>query len=150
MRFSRLAVLAALVAISLSAAPASAQFTPGFLETMLEDTLGARSHFISLHTADPGTTGASELTGCGYSRVEVGTSGWTTSSDADSGDATNAGAITFPAATSTCTQPTHIGIFTATTGGDFLGRDAITVTAPALGERVRVPASDFDISVPVS
>ena len=150
MRFSRWSVLAAIVAISLCAAPAAAQFTPGFLATMLDDTLSARSHYISLHTGDPGTTGTSELTGCGYSRVEVGTAGWTTSSDTDSGDAENAAAITFPAATSACTQPTYIGIFTAATGGDFLGRDAITVTAPALGERVRVPAGDFDISVPVS
>ena len=35
------------------------------------------SVYVSLHSADPGTTGASEITGNAYARVAVASSGWT-------------------------------------------------------------------------
>ena len=74
--------------------------------------------YVSLHTADPGLTGASEVSGGSYSRTAV------TFSAASSGATSNTGAVTFtsmPAVT-----VTHVGIWDAASGGNFLYGDALT------------------------
>lgn len=66
--------------------------------------------FISLHTADPGTTGASEVAGGTYARVATN---W--------GPVTN-GSVTGSAATINVpsgTTITHWGLWTTGTGGTF-------------------------------
>jgi hypothetical protein len=72
--------------------------------------------YASLHSADPGTTGASELSGGAYARTLHNT--WNA---AAAGSATNSGAITFPQATANWTQATHFGLWDAATAGNFLG-----------------------------
>lgn len=68
------------------------------------------SDYFSLHTADPGITGASELTGGSYARVQAGFPAATT------GAATNAGAtINVPAGNTV----THWGRWTAASSGTF-------------------------------
>jgi hypothetical protein len=64
----------------------------------------------SLHTADPGTTGTSEVTGGGYARQNIT---WTAGSGSSSG-----GTITFSVPAGTFT---HIGYFDALTAGNFVG-----------------------------
>ncbi len=76
--------------------------------------------YASLHSADPGTTGASELSGGAYARVQHNT--WNA---AASGSATNSGLITFPTATADWTQATHFGLWDASTAGNFLGGGAL-------------------------
>jgi len=81
--------------------------------------------FVSLHTADPGETGASEVSGNGYARVSagIGASNWTITAQT----VTNDNALTFtgptPAAWGTIT---HFGISDASVAGNFVGGAALT------------------------
>lgn len=73
--------------------------------------------YFSLHTADPGTTGASEVTGGSYGRVSAGFPA------ASSGAATNAGAtINVPSGTTV----THWGRWTTASAGTFFTGGALT------------------------
>lgn len=74
-------------------------------------TAGTR---ISFHTADPGTTGANEVSGTGRPATT-----WAAASDGPSGSRQRVGsqvAAPIPAGTTV----THWGIFTAQSGGSFL------------------------------
>lgn len=73
--------------------------------------------YASLHSGNPGNTGASELSGSGYTRVSLGTSGLTVSGNS----ASNASATTFGPATATWTAATYAGLFDASTSGNFWG-----------------------------
>lgn len=69
--------------------------------------------YLSAHTADPGTTGASEVSG--------DTRGASTFAAASGGTGSAGGqaTITIPAAGSS-TVVTHVGLWTAVTGGTFI------------------------------
>jgi hypothetical protein len=101
--------------------------------------------YVSLHTGDPGQTGANEVvttagTGwVGYARqaVTTGTSGTGAGSGfgAPAANGTlqqsqNGGAITFPAsgATSGTVTVTHFGVWDAVTGGNYLIGGALSAT----------------------
>ena len=104
---------------------------------------------VSWHTAEPDSSGSDEYTLNGIARAAIGT--MTTSSDTDSADATNAAAITSPAATAATAALTHVGLATALTGGTFLGFHELSSSVTlALGEKIRIPAGDLDISFPIS
>lgn len=77
--------------------------------------------YVSLHTADPGLTGASEASGGGYARVAV-TQGFGTPA---AKNIDNDSAITFPELTSSIGTATHFGFWDAGTGGNFLFGDAL-------------------------
>ena len=105
--------------------------------------------YVQWHTAQPNANGSNAYTQNGAARLAVGT--LTTSSDANSGDATNAGAIESAAATAAWPATTHLGIVSAQTGGTFHAYAALgsAVTLGA-GEKIRIPAGDLDITIPVS
>lgn len=88
--------------------------------------------YVSLHSADPGATGASELSGNGYARVAVSpaTGSWSApATNGSSREITNAGAITFPTATgSDWTTATYFGIWDASTTGNFVRGAALTAS----------------------
>lgn len=71
--------------------------------------------YVSLHTADPGLTGASEVTGGAYVRVlaalPAGANGTGTAPSVD---------INVPAGTTV----THVGVWTAASSGSFIGGSA--------------------------
>jgi hypothetical protein len=67
--------------------------------------------FISLHTDDPGTTGANEVSGAGYSRASIT---WNTASGGSRTNS-NAIAITIPAGTTV----TYFGLWSASTAGTY-------------------------------
>jgi len=67
--------------------------------------------YVSLHTADPGTTGASEVTGGSYARVAV------TWNSPSSGSVTNNGAISINLPASTTAA--YFGVWSATTSGTY-------------------------------
>lgn len=96
--------------------------------TGLRGSSTAGSLYVSLHTADVGETGTqttSEATYTSYARVAVARSGsaWTVSS----GTATNAAAISFPAATGGTNTITHFAVGTDSTGtGKVLYKGALT------------------------
>jgi len=75
--------------------------------------------YVALFTADPTETGsvANEAAYTSYARVAVGrTAGWTIAGN----NASNAAAVTFPAATGGSESETHFAIMTALSGGDML------------------------------
>lgn len=86
--------------------------------------------YISLHSADPGLTGTSELSGNGYARVAVSVASGSWSAPATNGSVrqiTNAGAVAFAAATgSDWTSATYFGIWDALTTGNFKRGAALT------------------------
>ena len=86
------------------------------------DSFAVTTVYVSLHTGDPGTTGASESTGgAGPYARQAGS--WTA---AASKSVSNDTAINFtgmPAST-----VTHAGLWDAVSGGNFLAGGALTVS----------------------
>lgn len=113
------------------------------LDYWLKATTFTKAKYVSLHTADPGETGASEVTGGSYARQQVTNVNWDA---AVGGVADNAAAITFanmPAAT-----VTHAGVWDAVTAGNFDGGGALTASkVVGSGDTVEFPIGDFDISL---
>lgn len=105
-----------------------------FLDKMFRDTGTGYINKVSLHTADPGTTGANEVVGTGYERKSITVSGgssttlvlWENTSD------TSWGTIT------------HVGLWYNTS---YLGSAALSVSKAALpGSIVSIPIGDLDIT----
>lgn len=88
------------------------------------DALGALIKYMSLHSADPGTTGASELSGGSYARQAVtfgaAAADGTTPTQADKA-LTNQPAWPVPAGG----QVAYIGWWSAATGGTFYGSEQV-------------------------
>lgn len=87
--------------------------------------------YVSLHSADPGATGASELTGNGYARVAVSVAAGSWTAPATNGvvrQITNAAAVAFSAATGAdWVSATYCGIWDALTVGNFKRGSILTV-----------------------
>ena len=82
------------------------------------DAVVALGDWISLHTADPGTTGASEATYGGGGGRQQSTFGAASSGTATGSEVTHA---SLPAA-----AYTHFGVWSAVTGGTFRHGNALT------------------------
>lgn len=101
--------------------------------------------YIGLFTSDPtdtGSAGTEVSTGTGYARTAV-----TFSVTGDT--ATNTAAVEFPAASGgNWGTITHIGVMTASSGGDMIVHSALT-TAKAIndGDVFRIPTGDLDITL---
>lgn len=118
-----------------------------FLENELLDaalglgTYNSTAVYVSLHTADAGETGASEVTGGSYARQ-----GPETFSAAASGASDNDSQIDFtnmPAVT-----VTHVGLWDAATAGNFLWSGALTTSRTlSAGDTFRIAAGDLDVSL---
>lgn len=100
------------------------------------------TYYLSLHTADPGTTGASEVTGGSYVRKAIVFNTW-----ASGATASNA-AIAFTGMPSESGN-LWIGIWTASTAGTFLwGSPTAAVTGPvAAGATVNFASGAVTASV---
>lgn len=100
------------------------------------------SLYASLHTADPGLNGASEVSGNAYARVQV--SAWNSPND---GATANTNDFTFATPTpSNWGTITHAGIWDAASGGNFLitaNLDASFVTGTFYAPDVM--AGDLDV-----
>lgn len=83
---------------------------------------GTNAAYISLHTADPGTTGTSEVTGGSPAYARKAAS-WT----AGSTDGVVTVTVTFDVPTSTTVL--YVGLWTAITAGTFLDKAAVTSQA---------------------
>lgn len=107
----------------------------------LNALLAAR--FISLHTADPGNTGASEVAGGGYVRQSAAF----TNSGGNPTLARNNALIQFPVATAAWGTITHFGVWSAAAGGTFYGSGAVgTPKAVAIDDIVRFLANAITVS----
>lgn len=106
---------------------------------------------VSLHTADPGDTGANEVTGGNYARIAVANAGWTKTTGGTA-SATNVADITYPSTgTVTWSAPggvTHVGIWSASTAGNFLYGGALSsAKVVASGDVFKFTAGNLTISV---
>jgi hypothetical protein len=116
--------------------------------TGLRGSSTAGVFYISLHTADPGETGAqntSESAYTNYARVSVvrSTSGWTVTS----GVADNDAAITFPACGVTGSTITNVGIGSdsSSTGNLFLVGTASLVVSNGVTPSFAIGALDTSL-----
>jgi hypothetical protein len=104
------------------------------------DAIANASTWLSLHSADPGTTGTSELTGGSpaYARKQG------TFNAASAGDRTLAADLTFdvPAAT-----VAWVGCWSASTGGTFRGKHQVTTEVFAAQGNYIVRATTTKFSV---
>lgn len=96
--------------------------------------------YVSLHTADPGETGASECVGGSYAR------------QSGSFAAASAGATTTDAQISYATMPactiTHVGVWDASTSGNFLWGGALTASKTVnSGDTVQIATGDLDVTL---
>lgn len=96
--------------------------------------------YISLHTANPGETGTSEVSGGSYARIQVAFGA------ASSGSVTNTGNIDFtsmPAAT-----VTHVGVWDAVSAGNHLWNGPLTSSVGvSAGATFRIAASNLTVSL---
>lgn len=92
------------------------------------DQLGTLAAYASLHTADPGTSGTSEVTGGSpaYARKAIS---W---SAAATGSKTNSGSLTFDIPSSTTVA--YIGYWSASSAGTFYGSRALSASETFTGQ----------------
>mgnify|MGYP003580156269 CR=1 FL=1 len=96
--------------------------------------------FVKLHTGDPGAAGTSNAA-TETTREEA------TFGAASSGALTNDAAIEWTNVSTTETY-THISLWTASSGGTFIGSDDLSSSAAVTaGDTFRIPAGDLDITV---
>ncbi len=97
--------------------------------------------YASLHTGDPGGTGASEVTGGSpaYARRAIT---WNTASGGGLDDASVASAFDVPGATTV----THFGLWSASSGGTFLGGGALS-SSEAFGAQGTYTLTDVDVTL---
>jgi hypothetical protein len=98
---------------------------------------------LSLHTADPGVSGANEVSGSAYARQNV-----TASFPAASGGTLeNNVAVVFPTVTSPAYTVTHWGLWSASSAGTYYYGGAITPNRThAIGTVPRFEIGEIDLS----
>ena len=95
--------------------------------------------YVSLHTADPGETGANEVTGGSYARVQAGFDA------AASGATSNTGAIAFTGMPA-CTV-THVAIWDAGAAGNCLWSGALDASKVVnAGDTSNIAAGALDVT----
>jgi hypothetical protein len=101
--------------------------------------------FVSLHTLDPGDTGAAEVVGGAYARqgpIAFANAGFNPTV------ASNTAILTYPAATANYGTINFFGLWTALTGGNFLGSGPVGFPIPInQGDSARFYANTLTISV---
>lgn len=96
------------------------------------DTIIGLGTYISLHTADPSTTGANEATGGSPAYARQQTT-WSADSTDDGVRAGTQVTIDVPAGTYT-----HFGLWSASTAGTFVGGGSITSTTLGAQGQIKV------------
>lgn len=95
--------------------------------------------YISLHTGDPGTTGASEVSGGSYAREDASAAFPAAASGAISSNA-DVEFVDMPTAT-----VTHVGVWEAVSGGNFIAGGALSSSvAVTSGETFKFTSGDLD------
>lgn len=101
-------------------------------------TASATSTWGGLHTATPGTTGASETSGGGYARIQF------SAGTPSAGSISNTGTMTFTTAGSTAV--THVGIWSAVTTGTYYIGAALASSVTAVTITFAAAAISFSAS----
>lgn len=102
--------------------------------------LAAVASYVSLHTADPGTTGTGEVSGGSpaYARKAIT---WNAPA-AGNLDSSNVPVFDIPAGTTV----THFGLWSASTGGTFYGGNAISASE-AFAAQGEYSLDDADVAL---
>lgn len=106
--------------------------------------------YISLHTADPGETGASEVTAGDYARITVASTvgNWSDPSAGTQGETDNLNDILFAVATSNWGTITHMGIWDAISAGNIWFKGALTASKVVNnGDQFKFSAGDLNIQL---
>lgn len=97
--------------------------------------------WVKLHIGDPGAAGTSNAA-TETTRKQV-----TFGSAASGGAISNTAAVEWTNVSTTETY-SHISLWTASSGGTFLGSDDLSSTAPVTaGDTFRIPIGDLDITI---
>lgn len=96
----------------------------------MADVVGTSATHMSLHSGNPGITGASELSGDGYAREAI-----SLASAADQA-VENDASLAFGPAVLEWDEATYFGLWDAGTAGNFIAGGLLNdpVTVPALGD----------------
>jgi hypothetical protein len=101
--------------------------------------------FVSLHLADPGNTGANEVVGGAYARqgpVPFTNAGFNPTV------ASNNAILTYPVATANYGTINFFGLWTAASGGNFLGSGPVGFPIPInQGDSARFYANTLTVTV---
>lgn len=120
------------------------------IDALLGDaTIWPATVYIGLMTAAPALDGSGvvEPSGGSYARVAV-TNNLTQWPAAASRTKSNANEIAFPTATAGWGTISHVGIFSASSGGDLLGYQALATARGVLnGDTFKLPAGDLQVTV---
>ena len=103
--------------------------------------------FVGASTTTPDETGSNftEPVGNGYARVSTAPADWNTAVGGAPTVLDNLNAITFPTATGSWGTITHVGLFTASSGGTVQIWGALAASkAIATNDVLEIPAGDFD------
>jgi hypothetical protein len=104
------------------------------------DALASAAGYVSLHTADPGTTGASEVTG-GSPAYARKAQTWNAASGGAL-DNSNAPVFDVPAGTTV----THFGLWSAASAGTFYGGNALSASE-AFAAQGTYTLTDCDVTL---
>jgi hypothetical protein len=118
-------------------------FRDAVLNIMRNTSVTGFNAYVSLHTADPGNTGASEVTGGSYARKLAGFGA--PADDSGVRAITNASDVDFngmPAVT-----VTHFAVWDAATSGNSLYKEALGTSRTTLaGDTVRFAAGNLKVT----
>jgi hypothetical protein len=99
--------------------------------------------FVSLHSADPGDTGTSEVVGGAYARQAA----TFTNTGANPTTSANSAIVSFPAASAAWGTLPFFGVWDALTGGNFRGSGALTPAAVVnIGDQARFLAGALTVT----
>jgi hypothetical protein len=105
-----------------------------------DEVVAATTYYLSLHTADPSTTGASECTDTNYARQPI------TFGSASSGVSTSNLAVSFPGmAASQNIQ--GVGLYTAVTAGTYKIGQANAIGTVGVGVHVQFASGAVTLTV---
>jgi hypothetical protein len=113
------------------------------LDKVLRDAAftGGALH-VALHTADPGDTGASEVTGGSYARVAA-TTNWAVAATKHADNSAQFEFAGMPAVT-----VTHASLWDAATAGNFVWGGALSASkVVGAGDTFRFPIADVDLTL---
>ncbi len=98
--------------------------------------------YVSLHNADPGITGASEVTGGSYSRQQDSTAAWNAASARLS---TNINAVAWLSMPSAALS--HVGLWDSASNGNFLvGSPLVSPATVASGDTFQMNATKLNVT----
>ena len=121
--------------------------TPAGSVLCLKSGLLSGDRYLSLHTDDPGTNRANEVSGGSYAAQLIALSGWTI--DGTTGIATLNKIITYGVQTSNLPDVMWVALCSSLTGGDVLWKVAFSNNPddPGLGDTLRFAASAVTIGL---